>query len=63
MTNTCFWCGGSAEERAARHEGPHLTWCPRFRESQRGGPPPRDTLSGKRATLLIVDDVEDLRPK
>lgn len=33
----CSWCGLDAEEAAERHEGPHLTWCPHFREEQRGG--------------------------
>lgn len=31
MTDTsddrCFWCNTSASEAAARHEGPHATWC------------------------------------
>lgn len=35
--NVCSWCGANAEEAAARHEGPHSTWCVHFRESQRGG--------------------------
>lgn len=41
---TCPWCGNNAEEAAARHEGPHATWCVHYRHDQRGGikkePPP-----------------------
>lgn len=33
----CPWCGGGNRIGAARHEGPHSTWCVHFRESQRGG--------------------------
>lgn len=33
----CSWCKIVPSEAAARHEGPHSTWCVRFRESQRGG--------------------------
>ena len=27
----CFWCNTDPEEAAARHEGPHATWCLRYR--------------------------------
>jgi hypothetical protein len=33
----CFWCNTLPSEAAAQHEGPHSTWCPHFREHQRGG--------------------------
>jgi len=33
----CFWCQVNPIEAAKHHEGPHLTWCPYFREEQRGG--------------------------
>lgn len=29
--NRCFWCNTDPEEAAARHEGPHATWCPHYR--------------------------------
>lgn len=31
----CSWCNADPQEAAARHEGPHATWCPHFREEQR----------------------------
>ncbi len=37
MSERCSWCNSDAEEAAKHHEGPHLTWCPSFREEQRGG--------------------------
>lgn len=37
MAELCFWCGSDPVEKALKHEGPHLTWCPHFREEQRGG--------------------------
>jgi len=36
---SCPWCKTDAIEAAKRHEGPHATWCPQFREEQRGGEP------------------------
>lgn len=27
----CFWCNTNPEEAAARHEGPHATWCPHYK--------------------------------
>lgn len=35
--NVCLWCNTDADQAAARHEGPHATWCVHFRMSQRGG--------------------------
>lgn len=35
----CAWCNTDAEAANRRHEGPHATWCPHFREDQRGGTP------------------------
>lgn len=29
--NVCSWCLIDADEAAARHEGPHATWCPHHR--------------------------------
>lgn len=37
MSERCFWCDKDPDEAAARHEGPHATWCVHFRENQRGG--------------------------
>jgi hypothetical protein len=35
MGERCSWCNTDPDEAAARHEGPHLTWCPHFRNEQR----------------------------
>jgi hypothetical protein len=32
MTERCFWCNVDPDEAEKRHEGPHLTWCLRYRE-------------------------------
>ena len=35
MSERCFWCNADPDEAAARHEGPHATWCPHFRMTYR----------------------------
>lgn len=42
MGERCAWCNTDPDEAAARHEGPHATWCPHFRNEQRGGRPESD---------------------
>lgn len=32
----CFWCNPDSHD-IRPHYGPHATWCPHFREEQRGG--------------------------
>lgn len=34
MGERCFWCNTDPDEAAARHEGPHATWCLHYRRSQ-----------------------------
>jgi hypothetical protein len=34
MTERCFWCNTDPDEAAARHEGPHATWCLRYRRGE-----------------------------
>jgi hypothetical protein len=73
----CTWCNVDADEAAARHEGPHLKWCVHWRdpglpegmtvEIQNGRkvhhyrPPPGSPLSGTKATLIVVDEIEEAR--
>ena len=33
MADRCFWCNTDPDEAAARHEGPHATWCLKYRRS------------------------------
>jgi hypothetical protein len=35
MGDRCFWCNTDPDEAAARHEGPHATWCLRYRRPHR----------------------------
>lgn len=33
----CSWCNTDPVEAAARHEGPHATWCPHYKREERTG--------------------------
>ena len=41
-SSRCWWCNPNGNP-IAPHEGPHATWCPHFREEQRGGLKPLQT--------------------
>lgn len=54
MTKRCSWCNTDPADAAARHEGPHATWCLHFRTEQRGG---RKGTDGTKPTIMIVDGI------
>ena len=37
-TKRCHWRNSDPEEAAARHEGPHVTWCPHYSQPPKPGP-------------------------
>lgn len=54
MTDRCSWCNADPVANAARHEGPHATWCVHYRR------PARPRLRGASADFVIVDDLVEL---
>jgi hypothetical protein len=69
----CTWCNTDSDEAAARHEGPHATWCVHYRNPKlqegmtvevKGGrkeyhyrPPPGSPLAGTNVTGIILDGI------
>lgn len=65
MADRCSWCNTDPVEAAARHEGPHATWCVHYRRPAlppgvyRDGDVLRVDVPGvlfKRATAAVADD-------
>lgn len=54
----CFWCNVDPKEAFLRHEGPHLTWCIYFRESQRGGRKCSECNGSGRTDNHVTGEVE-----
>lgn len=54
MSERCFWCNVDADAAAARHEGPHLTWCLRYRHTPLPAGVKRMTIGG--IPMLVMEN-------
>lgn len=59
MGERCFWCNVDPDAAAARHEGPHLTWCLRYRTTPLPAGVSRVTIGGVRMLVMV----DPLMPK
>lgn len=50
----CTWCGKDPDEAARHHEGPHATWCPRYR------PAPLPPGAYRKDGRVVVDNIRDV---
>lgn len=54
MAERCFWCNVDPDAAAARHEGPHLKWCLRYREPPLPAGVKRVKVGG--LTMVVIED-------
>lgn len=54
MGERCFWCNVDPDAAAARHEGPHLTWCLRYRTPPLPAGVKRVTIGG--ITMVMMEN-------
>jgi hypothetical protein len=54
MAERCFWCNIDPDEAEARHEGPHLTWCLKYRTPPLPAGVSRVTIGG--VSMVVMED-------